>query len=171
MSYAVLGIDPSGNFAEGKGTTGWALLVDGELTRVGEVRALEYEKKEEYWDGIVNVIRQAEADYSYYLTVVCESYQLYHHKGQRAENQAHSHMETPQLIGVLSYVLHTWGVPLVFQSASQVKTRWTDEILVRKGYIQKKHRTYYFRNQLINRHIRDAIRHALHYDRYGVINR
>jgi len=165
MSYAVLGIDPSGNFAEGKGTTGWALLVDGELTRVGEVRAAHYQTKEEYWDGILKVIFSLARDRS---AVVCESYQLYHHKGQRAESQAHSFLETPQLIGALSYTLFKNNIPLVFQSASQVKSRWKDDVLAAKGFIEKMGSSYYFKGARINQHIRDAIRHAVHYWRYGM---
>lgn len=162
----ILAIDPSGNFSEGKGTTGWALLVDGELTQVGEVRAIRYQKKEEYWEEIVKVILQCARKLN--LTVICESYQLYHHKGQRAESQAHSVMETPQLIGVLSYICYSCKIPLFFQSAAQVKMRWKDEILVQKGFIQKKGPNYYFNGQRINQHIRDAIRHAVHFWKYGV---
>jgi len=162
----ILGVDASGNFIEGKGTTGLALVRNGEIVEVDDVKAKGYKSREEYWHAIFNkIINLIRGEYG---IVVCEEYRLYHHKGQRAESQAHSILETPQFIGALTYNMWNCCIPVVFQSAAQVKTRWKDEILVKKGFLQQKGSNYYFKNIRTNLHMRDAIRHALHYWRYGM---
>ena len=90
----ILTLDPSGNFSkkEGDGTTGWAIFEDGELVNFGDVAAINYEKIEEYWEAISDLI-----DLSMGL-VVCESYRLF---AGKATAQSNSLMETPQLIGYL----------------------------------------------------------------------
>ena len=49
----------------------------------------------------------------------------------------------------------------------QVKTRWSDDLLVKKGYLQKRGAKYYMNNVVLVSHIRDSVRHAVHYMTYN----
>lgn len=158
----ILAIDPSGNFREGKGTTGYCKMYNGRILDVGEIKAEGFPTAAEYWFSHKFMINTFMPD-----VVVCESYQLYHHKGKKAETQAHSYLETPQLIGVITVACWEKDVPLIFQTASQVKTRWPEDLLVQEGFITKEGRSYFWNGKKLSRHEIDAIRHAVHYSKYG----
>ena len=91
-----------------------------------------------------------------------EDYLLYANK---ASEQINSRFETVQLIGVIRYYCMGAGISLHIQTASQVKTRWANEILEHKGVIIKCGRTYrvVHTNQTLNKHEIDSIRHAMHF--------
>lgn len=163
----VLSFDPSGNFHEGSGTTGIALLVDGQLKDLDDISAKRYDCRESYWDAHVQHLQRILEKADGNLEVVMESYQLYHHRGQRAQSQANSFLETPQLIGTLSYICWKNKISLTLQAASRVKKRWADQILVHEGLIEKKGNRHYFNGSVLNSHKKDALRHAMHYWRYG----
>ena len=155
----ILAIDPSGNFSEGKGTTGWALVTDTKtIITVGQVLAKNYSTKIEYWSALMDLIKNLQPD-----IVVIEDYLLYKDK---AQSQILSRLETARIIGVLEYICAKRDIPYFFQRAIDVKRRWTDEILVSKGYIQKQGSRYYAGGVLISDHIRDAIRHGIHFATY-----
>lgn len=84
-----------------------------------------------------------------------EDYILYK---QKAMGQVNSRMETPKLIGIIQQWCYTNDVPYVTQLANEVKSRWSDSILEWKGIIKRKGNRY-----VLNEHIRDSIRHAVHY--------
>lgn len=151
----ILAIDPSGNFTEGKGTSGWALL-DEHCSPIacGQVRAEEFETKTEYWGAVVNLAIQLQPDY-----LVIEDFLLY---ASKSKVQINSRFETVKLIGILEYVLSN-KVPIFLQRAVDVKKRWRDDILVHKGYITKKNNRYYAAGVLTSDHVRDAVRHAVHF--------
>lgn len=150
----ILALDPSGEWRKGKGTTGYCYMVDGEILKAGEVKAQDFSSAPEYWSYHKSLIYGFDPDH-----VVCESYQLYNHPGKRAEMQSYSYMETPQLIGVITVACWEAKIPLTFQTASQAKRRWSDRLLVDEGYIQTK--------KGYSTHMLDAIRHAVHFNRYG----
>lgn len=160
-SYSIetqIWLDPSGNFSEGKGTTGWATFVNGQVARFGEVKASDYASQEEYWYVVARIVTGANAD-----LIGCESYRLFGHK---AQSQVQSAMETCQLIGYLRMVAYHRNIPFVMQDPSQ-KVRVNDENLTREGVFEKRGNNYYFEGKLTNLHMRDAIRHGIHYNRYG----
>jgi hypothetical protein len=161
----LIALDPSGNFKEGKGTTGICILEDGNVTRLDDVKASNFSSALEYWDYIIMVLYIEKPD-----ILVFEGYKLYNHKGMSAKTQANSELETPQLIGVLKYWCYFNAVPFVVQYASDVKTRWSEDVLVRLGYLTEKKTgrgtSYYWNDQLTVTHHRDALKHALHYWRY-----
>ena len=157
----ILAIDPSGNFTEGKGTTGWALVTSNRtIISVGQVLAKNYSTKVEYWSAIVELIKSIEPD-----IVVIEDFLLYKDKSQ---SQILSRFETSRLIGVLEFHCDNLQIPYHFQRAIDVKTRWSDEILTLNGYIQKEGNRYYAGGVLISDHIRDAIRHGIHFATYKI---
>ena len=165
MKYKfILAIDPSGSYIEGKGTTGWCVfnVLDDMVTILGNIEATKYNCAESYWDQHLKLINEFKERYQDRFTVVMEDYLLYANK---ALDQVHSRMETPKLIGIIQH--HCWvnHINCEIQTASQVKTRWADEILNHKKYIQKRGNRYYIPGckQFINRHCKDAIRHAIHY--------
>jgi hypothetical protein len=153
----VLCFDPSGNFEEGSGTTGWALFIDDKLLRFGDVAAKNFSTIEWYWNGVISIIEAYEPD-----EVVIEDYRLFGHK---AKEQSWSALETPQLIGAMRY--HCWDekIPVIFQSPKD-KIRVADPQLERLGVIEKKGNSYFCLDMKTNLHQRDAIRHGVFYHRY-----
>jgi hypothetical protein len=161
----LIALDPSGNFKEGKGTTGICIMEDGVVTRLDDVDAKNFETALDYWDYIITVLIIEKPDH-----VVFEGYRLYNHKGMAAKTQANSDLETPQLIGVLKYHCYTNQIPYTVQYAADVKTRWSEDVLVRLGILELKgsdrKKLYYFNDKATVTHHRDALKHALHYWRY-----
>lgn len=155
----ILAIDPSGNFLEGKGTTGWVLL-DTETKKVvkfGCISASMYKNTYAYWDAHITLIDSLAG---YHPAIVLEDYRLYHN---RATSQINSLMETPRLIGVISYECHKRGYWVSYQSAVAVKTRWSDDLLVKKGFLRKLGKEYGIGSFPVVDHIRDALRHSIHF--------
>lgn len=162
----ILSLDPSGSFYEGKGVTGWCLL-DAQTCQpitCGSIEALDYVCMEAYWDAHLKLIEHY-ADLN--PVIVIEDYLLYANK---AQEQTNSRMETPKLIGTLQHYLWQHRIPYYMQTASEAKTRWPDKVLVHKGIIVPYGRGYKLGcgdGVRINRHCKDAIRHALHYAYFG----
>ena len=164
MNYEhILAIDPSGNFEEGKGTTGTCLFncVLNKITNLVDIHASHYSSKEEYWQRHLDFIRDVCKTFSN-TTVVIEDFTL---DPRRAMQQSHSKMETPKIIGILQLYCQQNDIPYKMQRAVEVKNRWADHILEFKKYIVKKNRMYYLPESTkpISRHCKDAIRHAVHY--------
>lgn len=159
MSRFILGIDPSGNFHEGKGVTGWCLLdtQTGKIAKFGYISAQMYKSQVEYWDAHITLI---DSFTGYYPDVVVEDFLIY---GNRANSLINSRIETAQLIGVIKYECTKRGIQVAVQTAQMVKRRWTDSTLVKKGYLKCKGKRYYIGTTVISEHIRDSVRHAVHY--------
>jgi hypothetical protein len=99
-----------------------------------------------------------------------EGYKLYHHKGMAAKTQANSELQTSQLIGILKYTCHVMKIPYSVAFASEVKTRWSEDVLVRLGILEHELKGgknyYYFNGKLAISHHRDSLKHGLHWWRY-----
>lgn len=161
---SVLAIDVSGNFEEGKGTTGLAYFSFNTIekpTELNEIKASNFQTAEAYWSAHLDQINFYQPEF-----VVLEGYRLYHHKGMSASSQANSELETPQLIGCIRLFCYTHKIPLAIQSAAQVKSRWNDNVLSHLGILEKQGRSYTFNGERTNTHKRDAIRHGMHFIRY-----
>lgn len=161
----ILSLDPSGSFNEGKGHTGWVITnKKNEVYDFGTICATDYKTVKDYWAAHENLIKYFKKNFRN-IIVVFEDYLLYAHKTQ---DQINSRMETPQLLGILKYVLEREHIDYRIQTASEVKHRWTEEILTWKSLLIKKGSCYYIKSngQLIktNRHIRDAYKHAVHFN-------
>lgn len=160
----VLGIDPSGNYYEGKGITGWCIYdikVD-KIIKLGDIKASLYDTQEHYWLAHVYLIRDMNKAYRDEGFVVSfENYVLYRN---RAENQTNSAMETSQLIGVIKMECFLHGIRYYSRDAVRVMKRWADQILVHKKYISTVNKHYYTDcyNGVLSDHHRDSIRHAVH---------
>ncbi len=165
----ILALDPSGNFNEGKGVTGWATLDEktGKIVDFGTIDASLSSTITEHWHHHIELIDLIAAS-NKNLIVVIEDYLLYANK---AQTQINSRMETPKLIGVIQHYCAQQSIELIFQTAVSVKRRWKNKLLDKKGYLKikeyKKGATTYEvafigSNKLPN-HIVDAIRHAVHY--------
>lgn len=164
MSYKhILAIDPSGNFEEGKGTTG-SCLFDAELNLVrcfNDIHASEFDTKEHYWQYHLDYIKTLSEMYHSFVVVI-EDFTL---DPRRAMQQSHSKMETSKLIGILQLYCQQNNIPYHMQRAVDVKNRWADHILEYKKYIIKHNRMFYIPglSKPISRHCKDAIRHAVHF--------
>lgn len=159
-----LAIDPSGNFIDGKGHTGIAGLKDNNWDTVftQSINASDYESRFDYWSAVKKVIQ----DYALEKTpvqVVIESYVV------RANGFTTGKMpETAMLIGVLTYFCEMYGIPVYFQSPSQAKTRFRDDLIptyLPQMTVTDKNR-YYLGKKLTNDHERDALKHLLYFKRY-----
>jgi len=160
----ILAFDPSGNFNEGKGTTGWVLMnADEKLLARGEIHAKDYHCPEEYWDAHLNLIRKYNKRYGKQLIVVIEEYVLYR---DRSLSQTNSKMETVRLLGIMQNFCWRIKQDYSMQLASAVKHRWSDELLLREQILYR-HRGVLIHTESnipINvSHTRDAFRHAIHY--------
>lgn len=162
-SRYVLAFDPSGNYNEGKGTTGWCLmdLNTKKICKFGYISASSCADQYEYWDKHIDLI---DGLTGFKPDIVLEDYLLY---GNSAMPQINSRLETPQLLGVIKYEAYKRGLPVAVQTAMQVKTRWSDAVLVKKGYINPHGRGYMRADVPVSDHVRDAMRHAVHYATYG----
>lgn len=165
MKYKyILAIDPSGNFKEGHGTTGWVLMdYQANLITRGCIEAKQYRCAEEFWDRHAELIRLYNHQYKGDLLVVIEEYRLY---GQRAKNQTNSLLETPRVIGVMQWCCWDLEQPYSMQLASSVKNRWSDDVLFAEGYFKQRGNYIIDANSemsLKSDHMRDAYRHAIHY--------
>jgi hypothetical protein len=157
----LLALDISGNFKEGKGTTGICLMENGEVTKLDAISAKDFDSVEEYWAEQGDYINREWPDH-----VVMEGYKLYNHKGMSAKTQANSDLETPQLLGFLKMVCYYLEIPYTIQYAADVKTRWSEDVLVQLGILEKKGTKYYWNGDSTVTHKRDALKHALHWTRY-----
>ena len=162
-SRYILAIDPSGSFKEGKGITGWVLFdrVTNKIAKFGYISAEMYPNQYAYWDAHITLIDSLTG---YAPAIVVEDYLLY---SNRATSQINSRFETPQLIGIIKYECYKRSMRIYIQTAASVKTRWNNEILVRKGYLNSKGRGYYIGEILVSDHIQDALRHAIHFATFG----
>ena len=162
----ILALDPSGNFDEGKGTTGWCLMrdYDAMLICTGHISAKDYKTAHEYWHAHIKLLQELRLAYNI-RCIVLEDYLLYANK---ASSQINSRFETPQLIGIIKYWCTTMHIRYDMQPASLVKKRWANNILERKGILQRKGTHWYCGKQCINRHEIDAIRHAMHYCKFKI---
>jgi hypothetical protein len=159
MPKRLMVFDPSGNFYEGKGTSGWCVFEDGELKEFGDIASKIYKHQEEYWIEHTKLISEKFPD-----LVLCESYRLY--GGARGKAQIGSSLETPQLIGHIRMFCWTSGIRFKMQSPSD-KVRVADPQLVKLGILEKRGRSYYCMGKLTNLHIRDSVRHGYFYLKYG----
>lgn len=155
----VLTFDPSGNYTEGYGTSGYAVSLDKSYPTLHDIRAEDYRSRNEYWFAHKEVIEKVFPD-----VVVIESYRLFGHK---SKEQSGSSLETPQLIGYLEMVCFEMNIPTFLQDPS-TKSRHADEVLVKTGIVEKKGIKYYYKGELTNMHKRDALRHDLYFRKYNM---
>ena len=161
----VLGIDPSGSFHEGKGTTGmWVLKRSSKKVlstkRVMEIKAVDYASAPAYWHAHLQAIKAA-VDMYPGIVVSLEDYILYESK---AMAQSNSKLETSRLIGAIQVFCWFNNIPLYIRPAVIAKSRWRNETLVRKGVLREENGLYYYdkNSKPVSRHCLDALRHAMH---------
>ena len=165
MKYKfIIGIDPSGAYWEGKGTTGYSVFhaPDNRFIELGTIQASGFECAEAYWDKHIQLLEQLifsergkRKGKPNKTIVVIEDYLLYANK---AEKQINSRMETSKLIGIIQHWCYINDIPYSMQTAALVKQRWTDEILHHKGYLKMKGQRYE-----VCEHTRDSMRHTVHF--------
>ena len=163
----ILALDPSGSYYEGKGTTGYCLFdtIRQRFVFCGSIYAKDFSDMEAYWNGVIELV-YATARTHKKLIVVCEDYLLY---AARIQSQINSRMETPKLIGCLQWFCYMHNIPYHMQTASEVKNRWSNDILVYKNYIRPYGRGYKPTSGNIDtytHHSLDAIRHAVHFNTF-----
>ena len=156
----ILALDPSGAFHEGKGTTGWCLFDAGinNTIKIGMIQASKFETDVAYWRAHTDLLDRVRCEY-HDVIVIIEDYLLYAHK---AESQINSKFETSQLIGILKLHLDSYKTKYKVRPAAQVKPRWANHILIRKEYLVCKKGVFIVNNMKANKHMLDALRHAVH---------
>mgnify|MGYP001025335720 CR=1 FL=1 len=159
MKYKIVGVDPSGSYNEGKGTTGIAILdFEGKLENHFTVNAQDYDSQIQYWQAVLDTLETLMCTIPMVLSV--EDYVLY---ANSAKAQINSEMETSKLIGAITVLAHNEGVKMYIRNASQVVNRWSNKILLHKKLIHMNGNRYVDDTGApINRHCLDALRHAVH---------
>lgn len=157
-----MGIDPSGDFTKGKGTTGMCLLDthSQQVLDVFDVSAKDFDRIEAYWTAITDIIMNYRALYKGKLAVAMEDYILY---ADKAQSQINSLLETPRIIGVIQWLCYKYKIPYATECAGAVKQRWANHILAYKGYITLQGKQVLVQGKPQSDHCVDAIRHAVHY--------
>ena len=158
MKYKyIIGIDPSGAYYEGKGTTGYCVYMaaDKKFIDLGKIQASGHDCAEAYWHAHINFLnstifsaRGKRKNKDKHTIVVIED------SSMQIKQKVNSRMETSKL---LEYYTGD-NIPYIMQPAGLVKSRWTDEIMNYKGYLKKKGNRYD-----VCEHTRDSMRHALHF--------
>lgn len=167
MNKTILAIDPSGNFTDGKGKTGIAICYgDLNTVRTHTVAAKDYMSRKDYWNGVLDWIRKLarqQESSGRKLHVVVEKFVTRNNGFTTGKMQ-----ETPMLIGCITQLCDELEVPIAFQTPSQAKKRYPDEILLTK-LDQMSHvgSRWYLGTFQTNDHERDALRHMLYYINYG----
>lgn len=168
----VLGLDPSGAFHEGKGTTGWNVFdcVNFKVIEVGTISARDFDTRDEYWDAHIKLIRKYLKKYGFQIAVSIEDYILYR---KSAEAQINSTFETIQLLGIVKYYCWSNAITCNLRTAVIAKQRWNNKILVHKGIIipcASVIRDSYIcecrPNDILCDHEIDSIRHSTHYSAF-----
>ena len=176
MHKLIIGIDPSGNYEEGKGTTGIGYIrADGSEVKLVDIDARKYNSQLEYWTVVIAKLKgflTIDSD----CVVVMEDYLLY---SSKSKQQINSRLETPQLIGVIKYVCYKNNIPCVLQRAVDVKNRWADHILEHEGYIHRVSNTKSYEHchgksgyalagttDRLSSHSLDTLRHIIHYKEF-----
>jgi hypothetical protein len=159
----ILSIDPSGNYSEGKGKTGWVVRSDDNTFEFGTVKAEDYPTRVDYWFAVtLLIVKKAPS------MVVVEDYRLYNTPATGAAVQSFSQLETPRLLGIIETTAQMNKIPIVFQMANTT-TPYTDDKLQKLGVITKEKNRWWFRGTAVNDHERSALRHLLRYlDKEGI---
>ena len=155
----IVSIDVSGEYP--KGTSGIAYGNTPETANFHSIVAQNYKDPLSYYiahkialikfyEGLLKPVK---------MYVVVEKYTIY---AQKIKAHTYNNMKTSQLIGYLKMLCKEQNWIYLEQSASQVKTRWSNDILTRKGYLKKIHNRNTINNQNVNRHEIDAYRHFVH---------
>ncbi len=155
----VVGVDPSGSYNEGKGTTGIVVLnPEGQLKEHHVIKAQDFDSQLQYWKAVIDYVEFLSSGGNSVIAI--EDYVLY---AASAKAQINSEMETSKLIGALMVNAYENAVPCYLRNASQVMNRWSNDILVYKKVVMKKgNRFVDAEGNYINRHCMDALRHAMH---------
>ena len=164
----VIGCDPSGNFAEGKGHTGLCVL-DREQDKVlwtGYTWAKKFDTWQQYYSATWSTIRMLFEKYGQEDCILSiEDYRLYAHK---ATAQYSSLLETPRIIGFILMMCWYHKYPHKIRCASPAKRRCPEEKLEEWGYIYKKGRSWYntATDKRVVSHELDSIKHAVYCSRF-----
>jgi hypothetical protein len=149
----VLSLDPSGNFINGHGKTGYVLARTSDkgyaVLDKGTLDAKDYDSALEFWSAHLDII-EPELD-----ALVVEDYLLY-----PSVNQSFSYMETPRLIGIIQMHAHILDIPTILQRATEtsfLKEAW----LVEKGILEKRKGRYWHNKRIYKDHERSALKHFL----------
>lgn len=170
MSYIryVIGIDPSGAFHEGKGTTGIAVYdrQKDKIVHITTLCASDYDCLEAYFVAHRSLIKRLQHGYRN-IAVSVEDFLVY---GTHATTFTNSHMETCQLLGYLKTTLYTEGIKYYLRPASIVKKRWANNVLEHKGYVRRVGASCFHEcvKGALATHMLDAIRHAVHCGKFEV---
>ena len=159
-------VDPSGSFNEGKGHTGIATMVDDDWSTLHteSLAAKNYASRFIYWRSIIDRLK----NYIFLhgknnVTVIIESFQI------RTNGFLLGKMpETIMLIGALVWELDYLGIPYHFQTPTQAKSRFKDEMLDKyiPNFEKRENGRYYLNNKQTNDHVRDALKHLLYFKKY-----
>ena len=124
-------------------TTGWSVFMDGKLAETGVIEDC-YDEKNIHVSEYTKLITMFEPDFILY-----EDYRIY---GDKLNQHHFSEVMTLRLIGAIETIAQTCSIPTHKQMAVTAKNYVTDSKLKLWGFYEG-----------VNRHARDAIRHACYF--------
>lgn len=166
----IIGIDPSGAFNEGKGTTGLAVLdtATNNITYTGWIAAVNFPSLEAYFDAHIEWLKDCVHRYQD-IVISIEDYILY---ADHAAAHTNTHLETSQLLGLIKWWCYKNDIPYTIRPAAAVKTRFSNAVLIREGYVFElpggKLYTKVRTSRYLSNHELDAIRHAAYCNKFEI---
>ena len=155
----ITAIDPSGNFDEGKGTTGIIVAKWNKgqkwptIEKLVSIKAIKYKSKQAYYNDILYFI-------PFSNVVVIEDFTL---RPNVAKSLKGSILETVRLIAILETKCREFGLKCILQQAAHAKAKWTNKLLLNHKLIKKHGNGFMINEKKIDKHILDALRHLLYF--------
>ena len=161
-----IGVDPSGAFNEGKGTTGIAVYdkKEDKIVYIDSVCADHYAKFASFFYETYTKLYGLAKHYE--APIMIEDFVVY---ATHATTFTNSKMETCQLLGYLKTMCFTDNIRYMLEPASAVKTRWSNSVLVHKHYVDCIGASCFhplIEGRALMTHELDAIRHAVNGGKY-----
>lgn len=159
----IMGIDPSGVEQNNIGHIGVYVLSTGEQEILNhQTFFFTLEKQEDlnnFFITLPKILKEFQIE-----KVVIEDFVNY--PGKQGAFRFKTNI-TSEVIGGLKVLLQNLNLPFKMQTATQVKTRWSDSILMKYNIIEKRSNRWFLKNSKqerpLTKHERDAIRHAVHF--------
>lgn len=164
----VVAVDPSGNFENGHGHTGIAILQiengvpNWEGVEVISIDAEDYRNRHDYWSNIIWTIH---ANLHYAGSVIALEKYVVRNNGFTIGKSP----ETAMLLGAIHYELGP-DYTIVEQTPSQAKRRYPDSLLgkIFPTLEQRANKRWYLNSKCVNEHCRDALRHLAYCINYNI---
>ena len=173
LKLTILGLDPSGTYKYGSGTTGYSVVSTHlnkiKIIEMETIRAKNFLTKEEYYKAHIELIKKHKPN-----LIICENFILYAHSMRALSNQE---METSELIGYLEGKANEMNIEFIRQNAQLIKGLLTTKPDVFKNMVSESSGNkdldykinksgsllWTFKEKRVVSHSLDSLRHVIYY--------